>query len=148
MLSLEDGVTGFYGPVTTNAVKKWQHKHGLPASGGWGYQSREMYLRVKGVERRKVLASPEPPVKPAFGFEDGTSGLPAPPPAVGQGSSNRIQTRSNTATFHSIFRFCVFWFSLRRLVRSSFRSRPISCKRQRGVTEGITAFRYLLPVMS
>jgi hypothetical protein len=34
-------------------------QHGLPASGGWGYQSREMYLRVKGVERRKVLASPE-----------------------------------------------------------------------------------------
>jgi hypothetical protein len=24
----KDGVTGFYGPVTTNAVKKWQHKHG------------------------------------------------------------------------------------------------------------------------
>ena len=84
-VSLKDGVTGFYGPVTTNAVKKWQHKHALPASGGWGYQSREMYLRVKGVERRKVLASPEPPVKPAFGFENGTSGLPAPPPAVGQG---------------------------------------------------------------
>lgn len=132
---------GFYGPVTTNAVKKWQHKHGLPASGGWqgslsmlniftspllywyrtstffflssvtesrpktsrgthqnilrtfsglvvdrtqrGYQSREMYLRVKAVERRKLLASPEAPVRPEFGFEAGTSGLAPPAPAAG-----------------------------------------------------------------
>ena len=74
----KDGITGFYGPVTTNAVKKWQHKHGLPASGGWGYQSRDMYLRVKAVERRKLLASPEAPTKPGLGFEEGTSGLALP----------------------------------------------------------------------
>mmetsp|Transcript_5184 Transcript_5184/g.8102 ORF Transcript_5184/g.8102 Transcript_5184/m.8102 type:complete len:375 (+) Transcript_5184:257-1381(+) len=74
----KDGVTGFYGPVTTNAVKKWQHQHGLPASGGWGYQSREMYLRVKSLERRKLLASPEAPSRPDFGFEASTSGLKPP----------------------------------------------------------------------
>lgn len=48
-----------------------------------GYQSREMYLRVKAVERRKLLASPEAPVRPEFGFEAGTSGLAPPAPAAG-----------------------------------------------------------------
>ena len=114
----KDGVTGFYGPVTANAVKKWQHKHGLPASGGWGYQSREMYLRVKSVERRKLLASPEAPTgaRPEFGFESTTSGL-APPDSSKSTSVNvgvaqtPVQTRSSAPTAVGLLT-SAFWFGV------------------------------------
>ena len=35
----KDGPTGYFGPLTAEAVRKWQRKYGLPESGG-GARSR------------------------------------------------------------------------------------------------------------
>jgi cytochrome c553 len=38
--------TGFYGPITTSAVKRFQRAHGLPADGIWGPLSRTALARA------------------------------------------------------------------------------------------------------
>ena len=54
----KDGPTGYFGPLTSEAVRKWQRKYGLPESGGWGAQSRATYLQVKHAELR-AMQNPE-----------------------------------------------------------------------------------------
>eukprot|EP00241_Pyramimonas_parkeae_P010721 CAMPEP_0114254360 /NCGR_PEP_ID=MMETSP0058-20121206/16936_1 /TAXON_ID=36894 /ORGANISM="Pyramimonas parkeae, CCMP726" /LENGTH=251 /DNA_ID=CAMNT_0001368571 /DNA_START=177 /DNA_END=932 /DNA_ORIENTATION=+ len=37
-------VTGYFGPLTEQAVKEWQMTHNIPSTGGFGLQSRTVYL--------------------------------------------------------------------------------------------------------
>jgi peptidoglycan hydrolase-like protein with peptidoglycan-binding domain len=41
--------TGFYGPITTAAVKRFQHSVGLHADGIWGPRSARALKRRTGV---------------------------------------------------------------------------------------------------
>jgi peptidoglycan hydrolase-like protein with peptidoglycan-binding domain len=41
--------TGFYGPITTSAVKRFQRTHGLQADGIWGPASRAALAQALGV---------------------------------------------------------------------------------------------------
>ena len=86
----KDGPTGYYGPLTTQAVKRWQAKYGLPESGGWGAQSRATYLNVKRAELR-AMRDPDPETAAQrnsaamrAGLIDKNTGLPVPP-SVGGG---------------------------------------------------------------
>ena len=86
----KDGPTGYYGPLTTQAVKRWQAKYGLPESGGWGVQSRATYLNVKRAELR-AMRDPDPETAAErnsaamrAGLIDKNTGLPVPP-SVGGG---------------------------------------------------------------
>ena len=86
----KDGPTGYYGPLTTQAVKRWQAKYGLPESGGWGAQSRATYLNVKRAELR-AMRDPDPETAAKrnsaamrAGLIDKNTGLPVPP-SVGGG---------------------------------------------------------------
>ena len=86
----KDGPTGYYGPLTTQAVKRWQAKYGLPDSGGWGAQSRATYLNVKRAELR-AMRDPDPETAAErnsaamrAGLIDKKTGLPVPP-SVGGG---------------------------------------------------------------
>jgi cytochrome c551/c552 len=40
--------TGFFGPITTKAVKRFQHSHGLNVDGIWGPASQAALLRALG----------------------------------------------------------------------------------------------------
>ena len=79
----KDGVTGYFGPMTQTAVKKWQSKYGLAPSGGWGIQSRATYLQVKHAELR-AMRDPEAAASwsksaVANGLVNKNTGLPIPP---------------------------------------------------------------------
>ena len=78
-----DGATGYFGPMTQEAVKKWQDKYSLPQSGGWGIQSRATYLQVKHAELR-AMQDPEAAASwsksaVATGLLNKNTGLPIPP---------------------------------------------------------------------
>ena len=79
----KDGPTGYFGPLTSEAVRKWQRKYGLPESGGWGAQSRATYLQVKHAELR-AMQNPEAAASwaksaVANGLVNKATGLPVPP---------------------------------------------------------------------
>jgi len=79
----KDGPTGYFGPMTSAAVKRWQKKYGLPESGGWGAQSRATYLQVKHAEAR-AMRDPEAAARwaksaAANGLVNKNTGLPVPP---------------------------------------------------------------------
>ena len=90
----KDGPTGYFGPLTAEAVKKWQRKYGLPESGGWGAQSRATYLQVKHAELR-AMRDPEAAASwaksaVANGLVNKATGLPVPP-SIGDGRSGEAR---------------------------------------------------------
>ena len=90
----KDGPTGYFGPLTSEAVRKWQRKYGLPESGGWGAQSRATYLQVKHAELR-AMQNPEAAASwaksaVANGLVNKATGLPVPP-SIGDGRSGEAR---------------------------------------------------------
>lgn len=90
----KDGPTGYFGPLTAEAVRKWQRKYGLPESGGWGAQSRATYLQVKHAELR-AMRDPEAAASwaksaVANGLVNKATGLPVPP-SIGDGRSGEAR---------------------------------------------------------
>ena len=90
----KDGPTGYFGPLTAEAVRKWQRKYGLPESGGWGAQSRATYLQVKHAEMR-AMRDPEAAASwaksaVANGLVSKATGLPVPP-SIGDGRSGEAR---------------------------------------------------------
>ena len=90
----KDGPTGYFGPLTAEAVRKWQRKYGLPESGGWGAQSRATYLQVKHSELR-AMRDPEAAASwaksaMANGLVSKATGLPVPP-SVGDGRAGEAR---------------------------------------------------------
>ena len=90
----KDGPTGYFGPLTAEAVRKWQRKYGLPESGGWGAQSRATYLQVKHAELR-AMQNPEAAASwaksaVANGLVSKATGLPVPP-SIGDGRSGEAR---------------------------------------------------------
>jgi hypothetical protein len=62
MLELPTGLpTGFFGPSTTEAVKKWQRARGVEPTGVFGDASREAYLAQKKSKLFASIFSPSPP---------------------------------------------------------------------------------------
>jgi hypothetical protein len=62
MLELPTGLpTGFFGPSTTEAVKKWQRARGVAPTGVFGDASREAYLAQKKSKLFASIFSPSPP---------------------------------------------------------------------------------------
>ena len=90
----KDGPTGYFGPLTAEAVRKWQRKYGLPESGGWGAQSRATYLQVKHAELR-AMRDPEAAASwakspMANGLVSKATGLPVPP-SIGDGRAGEAR---------------------------------------------------------
>jgi peptidoglycan hydrolase-like protein with peptidoglycan-binding domain len=90
----KDGPTGYFGPLTAEAVRKWQRKYGLPESGGWGAQSRATYLQVKHSELR-AMRDPEAAASwaksaMANGLVSKATGLPVPP-SIGDGRAGEAR---------------------------------------------------------
>ena len=90
----KDGPTGYFGPLTAEAVRKWQRKYGLPQSGGWGAQSRATYLQVKHAELR-AMRDPEAAASwaksaMANGLVSKATGLPVPP-SIGDGRAGEAR---------------------------------------------------------
>ena len=90
----KDGPTGYFGPLTADAVRKWQRKYGLPESGGWGAQSRATYLQVKHAELR-AMRDPEAAASwaksaMANGLVSKATGLPVPP-SIGDGRAGEAR---------------------------------------------------------
>ena len=63
LLALPNGglPTGFFGPSTTEAVKKWQKVRGIEPTGVFGDASREAYLAQKKTALFASVFGPQPP---------------------------------------------------------------------------------------
>ena len=49
-----EGITGYYGPITQQAVKKWQLKNGVEGTGSFGPISRKKFeeLMIKTISKK------------------------------------------------------------------------------------------------
>lgn len=100
-------VTGYYGPLTESAVKRWQARRGLEVVGSVGQKTRAQFKELRGQKEAGIPPTPAAPATPARPVgQTGSTTAPAVSAIPAQSATTTSTTTPVGPTCAAVFSQC------------------------------------------